>query len=137
VLDPENGVTPYYGTIYENSVSDRFGSKMNGKRHCCGSRSAWVHIHFAVLYSDLDLYWECRSGSGARSMDIAQNLQNKTGVWLLKRLLYLVGMFFFYLLPNLSIFVMQKFNFFVTLKSDQDTDSHGSALVWLLDPDSH
>jgi hypothetical protein len=37
---------------------------------CCGSESAWVRIHWAVL--DPDPYWEC--GSGSRSMEILKKL---------------------------------------------------------------
>jgi hypothetical protein len=33
------------------------------KNQCCGSGSAWVHIHFGQLDQDPDSHWEYGSGS--------------------------------------------------------------------------
>jgi hypothetical protein len=40
------------------------------KNQCCGSGSAWIHIHFGQLDPDPDPHWEYRSGSGSRRAKI-------------------------------------------------------------------
>jgi hypothetical protein len=55
---------------YPTQVADAASYKESSVQ-CCGSGSALIRIHLAVL--DTDLYWEC--GSGSRSMEIDQNFQ--------------------------------------------------------------
>jgi hypothetical protein len=76
------------------------------------------------LFGCLDPYWESESGSGLRSMENGQNLCKKSFVPLV------VGMFFDLLSTAYRICHVQIL-LFVTLKSDQDADPHGSVLVWL------
>ncbi len=88
----------------------------------------WILIRIDLVVLDPDPYREC--GSGSMSMEIDQNLQINLVSCFSKRP---VNLRMYVLLPISYIkFIFHvKIQLFVTLKSDQDPDPHGSALVWL------